>query len=173
MDTNTDRIIGDFLEINADIISKEFKSKLPKFISKIHYNKYKKRLIKSATNLKNSNMILTKENLEELFSYCYNNYPPNGSYRSINKVMYNQDTGKYEGIIKFDNITAIIDIEKNYDGFTIGVKEKNIESGEWNNFSIHCIRLDTKNNAALDTIKNINKQLLEDISNFILDIINK
>lgn len=176
MNIEENRLIGDFLEINADIISKKFKSKLPKFISNIYYNRYKKRLIKSLNKLKKSNLILNKENLYEFFIYCYNNFPPKGSYRSVNKIIYNDnnnDNLKIEGIIKIDNLEAIIDLEDDYDGFNISVKNKDLATGNYNNFSIHCIRLESNNIIAKEVLKIINKQLLEDIIIFITDNIDR
>lgn len=173
MTNDTNRIIGDFLEINSDIISRQVKSKLPKFISNVVYNRYRKKLRKTVTKLQNSNMVLTKENLAEYFIYCYNNFPPKGSYRSVNKVLYNEDTNKVEAIIKFESKQAIIDIEDNYDGFTIGVKDKDIDTGNWNNFSIHCIKLESNMNIASEVLKEINKQLLDDICIFILSNIDR
>ena len=173
MTDDNSRIIGDFLEINSDIISNQAKSKLPKFISNIVYNRYRKKLKKAIIKLKNSNVVLTKDNLSEFFIYCYNNFPPNGSYKSIHKVLYNTTSGKVEGIIKFEALQAIIDIEDNYDGFTIAVKDKDLETGNYNNFSIHCNMLQSKTNIGKSTLELINKQLIEDISDFIMENVSR
>lgn len=173
MTEDSNRIIGDFLEINADIISKKAKSNLPEFINNFIYNRYKKRLKKSVYKLQNSNLLLDKSNLSEFFIYCYNNFPPNGSYKSVYKVLYNETSGKVQAIIKFESLQAIIDIEPDYDGFNISVKDKNIETGNYNNFSIHCDKLYSKLHLAKETLELINNRLVKDLTEFIMDNISR
>ena len=81
-ETSMDRIIGDFLEVNASILEKRVKSKLPKFISKFIWNKDKKKLLQNIDTLRNSDYILTMENISELSLYVYNNFDDK-KYKSI------------------------------------------------------------------------------------------
>lgn len=167
---NCDRIIGDFLEINADIVQSETNSKLPKFIRKRKSKKTRNKLLKSAKKIKNSNYILTTENLRELFVYVYNNYPPKGQYKSIFMVKADEEAKNIEAVISFDNCKAIITIEKGISGFDISISEKKSDNYT-ESCNIHCNSL-YHDNVRSEILEKINRKLLDDLSNYVIDIIS-
>ena len=165
---NNGRIIGDFLEINADIVQKRFKSKLPSFLANIDEKYYRNKLIKRAKKMKNSNMILSIYNIYELFVYTYNNFPPDGKYKSIwrSKIMVSDNNVEAEAVIKFDNITSIISIDKNEETLDVNILEEN------NQYYTRCNKLlkHSKKGSKIDILlMRINKELLNIITDYIIE----
>jgi hypothetical protein len=169
-DKSTTRLIGDFLELNADILSNQFNSKYPKFIANLQAKYYRNKLIKSANKLKKSNFILNTDNLVELFIYIYNNYE--GNYGCINKILINLNNYNNSIIdteIVIDNIKAHINIDTSNPKMTINgviIKDKINHS-----FNINTYELKSNKPVSSEVIPIINKKLLEDLSNYILEII--
>ena len=166
----SNRIIGDFLEINSDIVQQEFESKLPKFLKKLKFKKQRKRLLDNVDKLRNSNVILEADNLIEFFSYVYNNYPET-SYKSIFKCKIDTESELYEAIVQFDNQTSIITIEKdNYPKFNINSKV-NVKDGISQGINIQVSKLfsdiETRNNI----LSAVNRVLLNDICDYIEEVI--
>ena len=162
-----DRIIGSFLEINGDIILQENESKLPGFIKRIRSKHYRKKLIKSINKLRNSKYILTKENIEEFFSYTYNGFPPYGKFKSV--IMSKVDNDITEGVLKFDKYKIVISIYKNEENFEIHI----VESNEYGNdsYNLYMDKLYSEAKANRELLYMINDKILNDICDFINDII--
>ena len=83
------RLIGNFLEINGDIVKLELESR-KNFINKIKFKRMRKKLINHAKRIKKLNLVLTKDNLNELFYFIWNNYPPHGEFKDIKSTRINQ-----------------------------------------------------------------------------------
>lgn len=168
-ETSTNRIIGDFLEVNASMIEKREKSKLPKFLAKFIWKQDQKKLLKNVKLLRNSGYILSMENLSELALYVHNNFDDK-KYKSIFLVkidkMITYDC--MEMIVKFDNITAIFDFDSNSNVFDIKIMEVFEDNKNTYNFTLHRLKSD-KNNPILF---NINEELREVLCDYIIDIIS-
>lgn len=160
------RIIGDFLEINADIVERRFKSKLPKILANIEEKHSRNKLIKSAKKIQESNMILSIYNLSELFIYTFNNFPPNGKYKSIMISKVVNDSNNIEAVIKFEDIVSIINIDKKENTIDVNITQDN------NTFFTRCNGLlkHSKKGSRVDIIlMRINKELLNTITDYIIE----
>ena len=160
------RIIGDFLEINADIVERRFKSKLPKILANIEEKHSRNKLIKSAKKIQESNMILSIYNLSELFIYTFNNFPPNGKYKSIMISKVVNDSNNIEAVIKFEDIVSIINIDKKENTIDVNITQDN------NTFFTRCNGLlkNSKKGSRVDIIlMRINKELLNTITDYIIE----
>lgn len=173
-ETNTNRIIGDFLEVNAAMIEKREKSKFPKPIAKFIWRQDQKKLLKNIKTLRDSGYILSMENLSELALYVYNNFD-NKNYKSIFKVKIDKmiTYNAMEMVVKYENITAIFDFDNNSNTFDIKILELEKDSvGEIGkntyNFTLHRLKSD-KNNPVL---YNINEELRGVLCDYITDIIS-
>lgn len=71
MNRESNRIIGDILEINSDIIRQRVESKSPKFITGIKERHYRHRLEKLIKRFNKDKLILDKTNIQELLVYLY------------------------------------------------------------------------------------------------------
>ena len=103
------RIIGDFMEINSDIVVQQFNSKLPKFISKWLATNKRKKLLKTLDKFRNSDYILVWNNIVELLIFVYNNFEPEHKYKVVENVTLMNN--KLEAFIKFDNYQCLIYFE--------------------------------------------------------------
>ena len=160
------RIIGDFLEINADIVERRFKSKLPKILADIEEKYSRNKLIKTAKKIQESNMILSIYNLSELFIYTFNNFPPNGKYKSIMISKVVNDSNNIEAVIKFEDIVSIINIDKKENTIDVNITQDN------NTFFTRCNGLlkHSKKGSRVDIIlMRINKELLNMITDYIIE----
>jgi len=166
---STNRIIGDFLEVNASMIEKREKSKLPKFISNIIWENDKKKLLKNVDILRNSNYILTMENISELSLYIFNNFDDK-KYKSIFLVKVNEliTYENMETVVKFDNITAIFDFNSNDNTFDIKIMEI-LDNGNRNNFNFTLHKL---HNNTIPIINKINDELRNVLCDYIYEIIS-
>lgn len=164
-----DRIIGDFLEVNASMVEKRQKSKFPKFIANIIWKNDKKKLLKNIDTLRNSNYSLTMQNISELSLYVYNNFEDK-QYKSIFLVKINEliTYDNMEMVLKFENITAIFDFNSNDNTFDIKIMELN-ENEERNNYNFTLHRLNVSN---IPIIKKINDELKNVLCDYIYDIIS-
>lgn len=116
MNSGIERIIGDFLEINSDMIYQRDKSKLPKFLSKLRYKININKLLKRVEIFRNSNIYLSKENVLELFNYLYNTFDNNiFKFSSSNTIITIYSFNKFiiDGSIISDNgnFLVVINIE--------------------------------------------------------------
>lgn len=170
----TSRIIGDFLEINADIVLYEQSSpnKFVKIIRHFIAKRNRNKLLNSLKKLRDSNHILDTDNLLELFIYIYNNFPPKGSYNSIKTVkILDEDGNKVEALVSFDNYSSLISIDKRESGFDIVIHE--LKEGNSNSCSIHCDKMYSDNPRTEDWLFIINGQLLNDMCDYIDSIITQ
>lgn len=170
IEVNKMRLIGDFLEINGDIVKLEMESK-KNFINKIKFKRMRNRLIKNIKKLKKSNMILSKENLKELFYYIWNNYPPKGEYKYITSTIMNHEENFIESNIEYDDYKVSITIYEDEDDIEFNINSNNPNDKKKN------ISISRKNVSDDGEFKNIfiilNQKLLELISDYLLDIITK
>ena len=169
-ESNTNRIIGDFLEVNASMIEKREKSKFPKFISNYIWKKDRDKLLKNIDTLKNSNYILTLENISELSLYIFNNFDEK-RYKSIIKVKVDEliTYSNMEMIMKFENITAIFDFNSSESTFEIKIMEL-LDNDNRNNFNFTLHKLSSSKN--LSILEKINIELKNILCDYIYEIIS-
>ena len=168
-ETNTNRIIGDFLEVNASMIEKREKSKFPKFIARFIWKQDKKKLLKNVEVLRNSGYILSMENLAELSLYVHNNFDEK-KYKSIFLVKIDKmiTYDSMEMVVKFDNITAIFDFDST--GATFDVKILELIDGNKNTYNFTLHRLKVNNNGEL--LFKINEEIRGVLCDYIKEIIS-
>lgn len=169
MKQRAERLIGDFLEANTDIVVRQHNSKLPKFISKLESKYYRKKLIKIIKKFKNSDVILTKDNLVEFFAYTFNNFPPKGKFNSINSSIVID--GNTEGILFFDDIKVVITIEKEQEKFEL-IIDQTTKTNENNKYVFQLSELYSDNPITKDLVAKLNKQIVLEISTYLLDTIS-
>ena len=163
--TDDIRIIGDFMEINADLVAELYRSKAPKFIKKWKMKRVHKRLYSDIEKLRNSGYILNAYNLIEYFSFMYSRFYKE-PHQSIEKCIINTDESLYEAMIQFDGIDAIISIDKDVlPKFEIRVRNSS------RSFSTQITRLYSENDKKNDILKIINDRLLNDICDYILELL--
>ena len=169
-DNSTNRIIGDFLEVNASILEKREKSKFPKFISNYIWKKDRNKLLNNIKIFRQSDYILTMENISELSLYVFNNFD-NKQYKSIFKVKIDEliSYNNMEMILKFENITAIFDFSSNETSFEIKILEL-LDDGNRNNFNFTLHRLSSSKKLLI--LEKINDELKNIICDYIYDIIS-
>ena len=101
-------------------------SKLPSFISKFIENRRRDRLIKIVKKLKKANAPLSRTNLIELFTYIFNNFSPDGEYKSIKGIKHiviDESIESWVAMIAVnDEFTAIIKIKMSDSGFSVELK---------------------------------------------------
>ena len=171
---DTSRIIGDYLEVNADIVTFRFRSKYPRFIKRILVNQKYKKMLNSLEKFRNSEYVLNVNNLYEFFIYIFNNYPPYGNYHSIDSIVIKPiELGKkqIEAKVSFDKIVSWITIEEEGTSFEIIAKELN-KSEEQTGINISLQAMQSKSHGANQLLQKINKQLKEEIYQYIFDIIS-
>lgn len=169
---NTERIIGDCMEINAEIVEQRFTSKLPKFIARIREKYYRDKLIKIITKLKVANKPLTSNNLFEFFIYLYNNYPPKGSYKDIgysviiessNRLIAKITGEKWDGQIKID----LSDLTK-FELYLTVYKEVNL-----NTYNFTLKELTVSLEEVSDYVSEMNTIILNNMSDYIIEYLSR
>lgn len=169
---DTNRIIGDCFEINGDIISMRIKSKLPKFISKIQENFRRNRLIKIVKNLRKANVPLSRDNIIEYFTYIFNNFSPNGEYKSIKGIKHIIIDDTLETWIVMvsvnDEFTAVFKVEMDSKEFSIDLKIPNNDNFITRNLT-NLTQVYSDNPETFDYIDKLNKILISDMTDYILD----
>jgi hypothetical protein len=170
---DSSRIIGDFMEIHSDIIEQEANSKAPKIIKNMRKKKYLKRLKKSISKLASSKMILDRDNLAEYFIFLYNNFSPNGTFRSTYRVSQRgEEFERMEAVLKFEDIYSLIKInQEDPDGFDIIVRKNGTGDQEQKSCTVRVNRLQSNNPYTQDLLSEVNSQLLKDMSEFLDQII--
>lgn len=167
---NNDTIISDFLDINKDISAIGLDKKF-----KLYYNlkkiKYRKRLIADINKLKESNMILSRDNLLEIALYVYNNYLPDGKYDCITSTQYYPKSEAYVLSILNDDksykYTILINNDKK---FTITISSMHINEDN-KGYTINLDRLESPNREISGHLKYVNSILLNTICKYILQIV--
>jgi hypothetical protein len=164
------RIIGDFLEVNASMIEKREKSKLPKFISNYIWKRDRNKLLKNIDTLKNSNYVLSLENISELSLYIFNNFDDK-KYKSIIKVKIDKliTYENMEMLLKFDNITAIFEFSANETTFDVKIMELS-ENDTRNNFNFTLHKLSS--NKSFSILDRINTELKNVLCDYVYEIIS-
>ena len=169
-EVSMDRIIGDYLELNASMLEKREKSKYPKFISNYIWKNDKKKLFKNVEMLRKSDYELSMQNIAELSLYVFNNFDDK-KYKSIFLVKVNEmiSYDNMEMVLKFKNITAVFDFNSNDNTFDVKIIEIGDEDERHNyNFTLHKL----SNNRKLSIIKPINDELKNVLCDYIIDVIS-
>ena len=172
---NMDRIIGDYLEINSDIVAREFNSKLPEFISKWISKKQRKKLLSSLYKFRDSDYVLDWINLIELFTYVYNNFEPDHSYGVINNTVLSSE-GRLEAFILFDNYQCLIYFDQlpiNYseEDIKFNLKMRNINAN--NGIDIYLTKLKGTSKQVQDMVSELNYVLKNTITEYIESTLKK
>lgn len=165
-----ERLIGDCLEINADIIDTRFHSKLPKFIANLRAKYYMNKLIKTAEKIAAANTPLDKENIQELAMYLFNNYKPHGEYKRISYTKF-MNSGYY--IMKLDvakDFTSIFTIPETGDRFTLNIRAANNDGG-FEGYELELKTLATEKDDIKDKLLLINQALVQTISEYVIDTV--
>ena len=105
------RLIGSFIEINADILADQINSKHSKFIAKIIADRNRKKLLRLANKLSRTKIILDRENLLEFFTYIHSNYE--GKYGIIKNIIISGNEYDFDiaaSIIIDDDIRYVVTI---------------------------------------------------------------
>lgn len=176
---NKNRIIGDFLEINSNILEYQMSGKnfLDKFYKKIKSKRYRKKLLNAAKKLKSSNYYLNIHNVAELFYTTFNNYPPKGNFGHVFYSKINDESNLINGIIQYEsdnnikNLQAIFVINLEENKMEITIKEYSFN--EEHNYYIELVEMKTDNKQTKYIIEIINALMLETISDYIEEVITK
>ena len=167
---NMDRIIGDYLEVNSDIVSEEFNSKFPKFIAKRISRHQRKKLMNSIEVFRKSDYILDWANIVELFTYVFNNFEPEHKFGVISNIEYYNNT--MEALVEFDGYYAIIyfeyiDFNKDENKFSLKMKHNSF------GIDIELSRLASHSRKAQEYVDELNYVLKNCIADYIEGIIKK
>jgi len=169
MPKKIERLIGDFLELNAYIVQEEFNSKFPKFIAKIKSKKQRKRLLNNVEKIRNSGVVLNVDNLMEYFSYLVSNYYPETEFGAIIRCRVDEYSGLYEAVLSVEKQTAIITIDKAaYPKFNVSsriITDNNTSEG----INVQTEELQSDKYKKNKILSRINEILLNDICDFILE----
>ena len=171
IDLDKNRIIGDFLEINAEISYNESTAKgfFKKLFLKRKSKKYRKRLIELLQDFVNSDYILTRDNLYEAFVYFYDSkdiYTP--KYLKVYKPDNKDDdmSSRIEGLINYKHTLCLIHLDSDRNDFDLNVKY-NDPIGEMSKIAV--TRSELKNDFILSIeVAAINKYLKAEIADFIM-----
>lgn len=171
-----DRLIGDVMEINGDILMQEQNSKLPKFLARIRSRYYRSKLIKSAKKLRKANVPLTYDNLRELFNYMISNYPPEGSYKNIKKVkIYTASEIDYmDAWVELDNLKFLIKFNSTAEvrgKFDVTISHT-VSETLTETFEIMLSKLETTKPELRDIIRELNNTLYNVIADYIIETIS-
>ena len=135
IELNQSRIIGDFLEINAEIAYNETTAKgIKKLFIKSKSKKYRKKIIKLLSDFVNSDYILTRDNLYEAFVYFDDSrdiYTP--KYLKIFKPDNKDDdmSSRIEGLIDYDGTLCLIHLDSERNEFDINARHSVKPNGEF------------------------------------------
>lgn len=91
MNRESNRLIGDILEINSDIINQRVESKSPKIITSLKEMYYRHRLEKLIKRFNKDKIILDKSNIHELLVYLYTY--KDGKYKDITNIVMKAQFG--------------------------------------------------------------------------------
>ena len=171
---NTDRIIGDCMEVYGEIVSMlhDTSSKEPRFIREIKAKRYLSKLVKIVKKIRDANKPLNKENLKEYFYYLFSSFPPYGSYKNTTTVNILESTNTVMAVFKLDIYTKIkFVIRDNDDMFNMIISKKSDKSEEVNSYDINTNELLVENKEIASIIEEINKTMLDNITEYILSSI--
>ena len=166
---NDTRLIGNFIEINADILAEQINSKHPKFIASIIANRNRKRLLKLANKLSKKDIILDRSNLAEFFTYIHNHYE--GKYGIIRNIIISGNEYDYEisaTVIIDDDIRYIINIDQQKEMQIVCYTSYKTSNGGFNTFKT---RLYSERPEYREYIELLNKGLREELFRYIHEAI--
>lgn len=166
---NDTRLIGNFIEINADILSEQINSKHPKFIASIIANRNRKKLLKLANKLSKKDIILDRNNLAEFFTYIHNHYE--GKYGIIRNIIISGNEYDYEisaTVIIDDDIRYIINIDQQKEMQIVCYTSYKTSNGGFNTFKT---RLYSERPEYREYIELLNKGLREELFRYIHEAI--
>lgn len=171
---NTNRIIGDFFEINSDIVYNEHTSKFPKFIARLISKYYRNKLIKKVDELSGDNIILETENVSEIFAYIFSSFPPKGKFGCIQLVSFNSINQTYTSSISFNvdndsqisSISGIITIDPLEPGMAIQLISYN-NKNESKGINIQTNTLSSNNPMLSKAFEYLNYNLIETMKEYI------
>lgn len=168
-----ERIIGDFIEINADIYREKNESKYPKFIRVIIAKRRKRRLYKLNNKIRNSNMILNKSNITELFYYIFNNFPPKGQYKDISQVTIVDNNIIATVLLSVSDkwYKYIFNINTEDDFFDLTITKYDREKED--TFYIQLKKLSNDTKETKEIIYNLNNCLINIICDYLNDVLEK
>ena len=168
----TERIIGDSLEIYSDLIKdkNDESNKKPKFIKNIIFKRYHKKLVKIVKKMYNANKPLTRANLAEYFTYIFNNYPPYGTFKHVSVVKMLQSS--IVAVFKLDNIKAKFIIREDEKTFNLVLAITNPNTEVVSNYDINLETLYSDDTKFKDKLESINNSIHKDIADYILDAIS-
>ena len=169
IELDNNRLIGDFFETNASISYEESTNeKSPKFIVKWRAKKQRKKLINIINNLCDSEYILTRDNIYELFVYLFNNAD---IYKNDNIKIFKPKSDisddRIEGVIKLDNLMSLIHLEHNSKYMEITIETRS-DKNDTSKIEINREQLSDNMGIANESLKRINKFLLSIIKDFLL-----
>lgn len=161
-----ERIIGNFLEINSDIVSVEATSKKPKIIKKLRSKFFRFRLLKMVKKLRKQNYILTKENLIEFFTYTFNNFPPYGRYKSVYVSKVHDD--RIEAILYIDNNEILIFFDLKEKGFEFTISNHSEDGVNVN----HLYCSENLSHKTIQVVADVNEVLKNNICDYLEETIS-
>lgn len=163
-----DRIIGDFMECNANITYYECTSKVPKFIKKIIVNNQRKKLVNSLNKFVSSDYILTRNNLYETFIFFFNERE---AYNPENIKVFKsneEDDNRIECLITLEDIKCLIHIDDNSEKFDIALEYHDKETDKISKLNVQREVLDNGKGPLQEQVSKINTYLKASIGDFIL-----
>ena len=166
-------IIAEFEELNYIIEKSNNKSSHFNLISKIKYNKQKKRLLEILDKFRRTNAPLKKEDILEFAGSIYSNYIPNGEFKNV-KVQYFPKANAYNiGITLHeefrDNIIqySSIDVSSEERGMGIYITLKNIKDDNVMSTKITSKNYSTNVREIKDEIQYVNMIIIDLIADYI------
>lgn len=169
----SDRIIGDLLEINAEINEDIFTSNAPGFIKFFMKKYYTLKMLRIVKKIEVGNVPLNKKNLIELAEYIHNNYQPDCRFLTIKHVRYFEPSDSYVMRLEFGNTIVVFNIHDannpRIESFTCKITPDN--SGK--SYEVELKEMITDNPDIKATVITANSELYKVITEYILTIIGK
>ena len=181
MTKDSNRIIGDILEINSDIIRQRVESTSPKFITKLKESHYRKRLDKAIKNIRKQDMILNKFNIQELLYYVYTYNDIKYDYIQLIKTsnIGNISTITAEFLIEnlredISNIKYVLSVSSKEPNISIlNIIHKKDGTVETNTIRIEALYIENKDSDLYYAISILNSYLLEVMEKFLLNYLER
>ena len=169
----SNRIIGDALELNAEINEDIFTSKAPGFIKFFMKKYYAFKMSRIVKKIESGNVPLNKKNLVELAEYIHNNYQPDCRFNNIRHVRYFESSDSYLMRLEFNGSVLVYNLhDANNDkvqSFTCKITPDN--SGKA--YEVELKEMITDNPDIKTTVFDANSELYKVIAQYILTIIGK
>lgn len=168
-----ERVIGDILELNGELVSiihnASDKNFIVRYVAKRNVKKSRKRITAYVEKLKAGNVQLSRDNLVEFFTYTFNNYPPKGNFGSVqlSTVTIDDYHTEAEAYIVFDDYKCIITIDTTMDNFKVVIRHSTKDGNRNCNIQCNGGLLTTNATMYLDDLRKLNSKIWEDIAEFI------